>query len=97
MRVIIIGGTGHVGTYLVPGLLLAGHEVISVSRLKREPYNDHPAWKSVRQVQIDRTEAEKNCSIDQAKRVLKYSPRYSSLQAVRESVKHMMENDLFRK
>jgi nucleoside-diphosphate-sugar epimerase len=32
MRVIIIGGTGHVGTYLVPYLVEAGHEVINLSR-----------------------------------------------------------------
>lgn len=58
MKIIIIGGTGHVGTYLVPRLVLAGHEVISVSRRKREPYSYHNAWKSVRQISIDRTEAE---------------------------------------
>ena len=27
MRVLVIGGTGHIGSYLVPRLLLAGHEV----------------------------------------------------------------------
>jgi tetracycline resistance efflux pump len=27
MRVVIIGGTGHVGTFLVPRLVMAGHEV----------------------------------------------------------------------
>ena len=42
-----------------PGLVLAGHEVISVSRQKREPYIHHPAWKSVKQVVIDREEADK--------------------------------------
>ena len=59
MRVVIIGGTGHVGTYLVPRLVMAGHEVISVSRQKREPYSPHPAWKSVEQIAIDRIEADK--------------------------------------
>ena len=58
MRVVIIGGTGHVGTYLVPRLVMAGHEVISVSRQKREPYSPHPAWKSVEQIAIDRIEAD---------------------------------------
>jgi nucleoside-diphosphate-sugar epimerase len=56
MKIIIIGGTGHVGTFLVPRLVLAGHEIISVSRQKREPYIDHPAWQSVKQVAIDRLE-----------------------------------------
>jgi len=34
MRVVIIGGTAHVGTFLVPRVVLAGYEVISVSRQK---------------------------------------------------------------
>ena len=59
MKVVIIGGTGHVGTFLVPRLVLAGHEVISVSRQKREPYKNHPAWQNVKQIAIDREEADK--------------------------------------
>ena len=58
MRVVIIGGTGHVGTYLVPRLVQAGYEVISVSRQQRLPYQSHSAWDSVKQVNIDRTAAE---------------------------------------
>jgi uncharacterized protein YbjT (DUF2867 family) len=38
MRVVIIGGTGHVGTYLVPRLVQLGHQVVVVSRGKRSPY-----------------------------------------------------------
>ena len=49
-RVVIIGGSGHVGTYLVPRLVEAGFEVISVSRGGREPYLPHAAWKPVRRV-----------------------------------------------
>jgi nucleoside-diphosphate-sugar epimerase len=59
MKIIIIGGTGHVGTFLVPRLVLAGHEVISVSRQKHKPYINHPAWKSVKHVAIDRLESDK--------------------------------------
>jgi nucleoside-diphosphate-sugar epimerase len=58
MRVVVIGGTGHVGTYLVPRLVEAGHEVISVSRQLRSPYRPHAAWNSVGQVVIDRNAAE---------------------------------------
>ena len=29
MRVVVIGSTGHIGTYLVPRLIAAGHEVIA--------------------------------------------------------------------
>ena len=46
MRTVIIGGTGHVGTYLVPYLVEAGHEVINLSRSQRQPYRPHGAWKS---------------------------------------------------
>jgi len=59
MKIVIIGGTGHVGTYLVPRLVKAGHEVISVSRSQRKPYQSNPAWQSVTQVEIDRTESER--------------------------------------
>lgn len=54
MRVVVIGGSGHVGTYLVPGLVEAGHEVINISRNQRQPYRLHGAWKSVRQIMADR-------------------------------------------
>jgi nucleoside-diphosphate-sugar epimerase len=60
MRAVIIGGTGHVGTYMVPRLLQQGYEVISVSRQQRDPYQPHAAWKTVMQVQVDRFEAEQN-------------------------------------
>jgi len=58
MRVVVIGGTGHVGTYLVPRLVEAGHETIVVSRREREPYQSNGAWAFVSPVQIDRAEAE---------------------------------------
>ena len=54
MRTVIIGGKGHVGTYLVPRLVQAGHEVVCITRGQREPYQPHGAWKAVRQVSLDR-------------------------------------------
>jgi nucleoside-diphosphate-sugar epimerase len=62
MKIVIIGGTGHVGTYLVPRLVKEGHEVISVSRSQRKPYQSHEAWNSVKQIQVDRVVAEQNGS-----------------------------------
>jgi nucleoside-diphosphate-sugar epimerase len=59
MRIVIIGGTGHVGTFLVPRLVLAGHEVISVTRQKSEPYINHPAWQSVNKIAIDRFDSDR--------------------------------------
>jgi len=58
MRVVIIGATGHVGTYLVPRLVGAGHEVVAVSRGRRDPYQAHGAWAAVERHTIDRAAAE---------------------------------------
>jgi uncharacterized protein YbjT (DUF2867 family) len=63
MRVVIIGGTGHIGTYLVQRLVEAGYEVVSVSRQERAPYRNHAAWKSVQQVKVDRTLAEQQVAL----------------------------------
>jgi len=60
MKVVIIGGTGHIGTYLVPRLVANGFEVISVSRQHRSPYQPHAAWKKVQQINVDRKQAEKD-------------------------------------
>ena len=65
MRVVIIGGSGHVGTYLVPRLVQAGHEVLNLSRGQREPYQPHAAWRSVQQIAIDRAAEEKTGSFGQ--------------------------------
>lgn len=71
-RVVIIGGSGHVGTYLVPRLVEAGFEVINVSRGQREPYSPHAAWKSVRTVTLDREAEEKSGKF--GKKVLALKP-----------------------
>jgi nucleoside-diphosphate-sugar epimerase len=54
-RVVVIGGSGHVGTYLVPQLVEAGHSVVNVSRGKAAPYLPNPAWEKVETVVADRT------------------------------------------
>ncbi|GAA2607970.1 SDR family oxidoreductase [Dactylosporangium fulvum] len=54
MRVVVIGGTGHIGTFLVPRLVAAGHEVVVVSRAQRSPYVEHGAWQQVTRVTADR-------------------------------------------
>jgi nucleoside-diphosphate-sugar epimerase len=53
-RVVVIGATGHVGTYLVPRLVRAGHEVVALSRGEREPYVPAPEWRAVQRVAADR-------------------------------------------
>lgn len=58
MNIVLIGGTGHIGTYLVPQLVEAGHNIICVSRQQANPYSAHKAWKAVRHVIIDRLRSE---------------------------------------
>ncbi len=58
MRVVVIGGTGHIGTFLVPRLVNAGHSVLNVSRQRRQPYVPDAAWDRVEQITIDRAESE---------------------------------------
>lgn len=53
-RIVVIGATGHVGTYLVPRLVRAGHEVVAVSRGAREAHLPAPEWRVVERVASDR-------------------------------------------
>lgn len=57
-RIIIIGGSGHVGTYLVPRLVDGGHSVVNISRGERQPYTPNALWNSVETVVADRTAEE---------------------------------------
>lgn len=54
MRVVVIGATGHVGGYLVPRLVAAGHDVVAISRGLRAPYRTDQAWERVTRVEADR-------------------------------------------
>jgi nucleoside-diphosphate-sugar epimerase len=54
MRIVVIGGTGHVGSFLVPRLVRSGHDVVSLSRGTSRPYVEDPAWEQVEQVSADR-------------------------------------------
>lgn len=63
MRITVIGGTGHIGSFLVPSLVRRGHRVTVISRGLRTPYAlDHPghaeAWEQVERVTCDREAAE---------------------------------------
>ncbi|MGO8883601.1 MAG: NAD-dependent epimerase/dehydratase family protein [Streptosporangiaceae bacterium] len=58
-RVVVIGATGHIGSYLVPRLVRGGHDVTAMSRGIRGPYGPSPQWKSVTKITVDR-EAQDN-------------------------------------
>ncbi len=54
MRVVVIGGSGHIGSYLIPRLVEAEHEVSCVTRGERQPYVPSHAWERVSMVVADR-------------------------------------------
>ncbi|MEB3103559.1 NAD-dependent epimerase/dehydratase family protein [Ferviditalea candida] len=72
MRTVIIGGSGHVGTYLVPELVRAGHEVINVARGSSRPYLNDRTWDEVQSIIADRNSEEKNNEF--GKRISKLKP-----------------------
>ncbi len=59
MRVVVIGGSGHIGSFLVPRLVRAGHEVVTVSRGTSRPYVDAPEWRQVERVVADREQEDR--------------------------------------
>ena len=87
-RVIVIGASGHIGSYLVPRLVRGGHEVIAMSRGARDPYHPSPHAETTRQHTVRSITA----SIDQAREVLAYAPRYSSLDALHEALSWLVAN-----
>ena len=92
MRVVVIGGTGHVGTYLVPRLVTAGHEVICISRGQREPYQPHAVWKKVQQVVIDRSAEEEAGAFGPQVRELEPDVVIDMICFTLESARHLVES-----
>jgi nucleoside-diphosphate-sugar epimerase len=91
MRVIVIGGTGHVGTYLVPNLVEAGHEVVVLTRGKREPYQPHAAWKSAQKIVVDRAAEEAAGAFGQRLRDLNPDVVIDMICFKPESARHLVE------
>lgn len=58
-KVVVIGGTGHVGTFLIPRLVKEGYQVTVVSRQQRDPYVTNDGWQKIRWINLDRVELEK--------------------------------------
>jgi nucleoside-diphosphate-sugar epimerase len=91
-RVVIIGGSGHIGTYLAPRLVGAGFEVISVSRGEREPYQPHGAWKSIRKVTLDREGEEKAGGFGRKIRALRPDIVVDMICFTQASARHLVES-----
>jgi nucleoside-diphosphate-sugar epimerase len=101
MRVVIIGGSGHIGSYPTPRLVEAGHAVFCVSRGQKQPYVEHVAWKKVERVTIDRAaqesagvfgsqirDLEPDCVIDLTAYTLESTVQL--VEALRERVLHFL-------
>jgi nucleoside-diphosphate-sugar epimerase len=71
-RVVVIGGTGHIGTFLTPRLVEAGYVVVNVSRSLRKPYQPHGAWGKVEQATVDRAAEEASGTF--GRRILELEP-----------------------
>ncbi len=91
MRVVIIGGSGHVGTYLVPRLVEAGHTVVNVTRGQRAPYQPHAAWEQVQQVTLDRAAAEADASFGPAIAALQPDAVIDMVCFTLDSAQHLVE------
>lgn len=91
MKIVVIGGTGHIGTYLIPRLVWEGHEVTIVTRGQGKPYKDNAAWQHVRSVILDRSAAEKDGTFGKAVRDLKPDVVMDMLCFTLESAQQLVE------
>ncbi len=71
MRIVVIGATGHVGSYLVPRLLEAGHVLTCITRGKQDPYLPDRASERIEQLCIDREEEDRRGA---------FAPRVAAMQ-----------------
>lgn len=72
MKVVVVGGSGHIGTYLIPRLVRAGHEVTNISRGTSAAYAETPEWQFVQQVIADRVQEDADGTFGE--RILALSP-----------------------
>lgn len=73
MRILVVGGTGHIGSYLIPRLVAAGHDVSVVARKPRPQYTDpRIGWPKVQWIVADRGAEEQSGA---------WKPRMESLEA----------------
>ena len=69
MKVIVIGGPGHIGTFLIPMLVNSGFETIYITRGKSKPYIEDPSWEKAHHIILDR-----NSDKDFVKKIIEMNP-----------------------
>lgn len=92
MRAVVVGGTGHIGTYLIPRLVASGNEVINISRSKRAPYIDHGAWKFVKTIELDRSAEDRSGEFGKQIRDLRPDVVIDLICFTVESARHLVES-----
>ena len=58
-KVLVIGGTGHIGSYLIPSLVAREYEVVVFSRGKTSLYPESFWEKEIKRITVDREKEEK--------------------------------------
>jgi nucleoside-diphosphate-sugar epimerase len=91
MRAVIIGGTGHIGTYLIPRMVASGYEIFNISRSKRAPYRDHGAWKLVTSIELDRPAEERSGNFGRQVHDLRPDVVIDLICFTVESARHLVE------
>lgn len=85
MKIIVVGGTGHIGRFLVPKLVAAGFETLVVAS-GRTPVPDNEIWSKVKYIKCAVTQAsELTQLVDEAPEVVIEIP--GSAGAIYESMK----------
>ena len=75
-KAVVIGGYGHIGSYLVPELVNNGYEVTVVSRGNKKPYNSRRS---------------PSCSMEKAEKLLGFVPKYSSIDTVISALNYKLD------
>lgn len=91
MKVAVIGGTGHIGTFLIPRLVQMGCTVTVISRGMREPYIRHEAWRHVEIVTADREIKDKEGSFGSMVASLKPDAVIDLVCFTKESAEQLVE------
>src|SRR5690349_22444841 len=91
MRVVVIGGSGHIGSYLTPRLIKAGHAVLCVSRGLKQPYVADLAWSRIERVLLDRAVEEAAGTFGDSIRQLRPDCVIDLTSYTLESTQHLVE------
>jgi nucleoside-diphosphate-sugar epimerase len=90
-KVVVIGAMGHVGTYLVPRLVNAGHDVVAISRGRAEPYSPHHAWDHVERKVMNRAAMEADGTFGPAIAALEADIVIDMICFTLDSARHLVE------